>query len=207
MLFPCLFFVSDTLYNSSRGWQKWRAPLIAVPPTIAEFKSNTEESMKITSTFHVVFCLVVLLTLSTPLIAFGVPDPTQPAEPHRQAKPAKQVDTPAEPTQHTLSPAEALTKCKYHCRCSKRCETYINKPMWFMLGCMLPVFGLITPYLYKPIPAGELINARVLLHRCLSRSEWRNCSFVLPSTVLSQVQSVVLDFLTVTDRVEKSQRL
>ena len=113
--------------------------------------------MKITSTFHVVFCLVVLLTLSTPLIAFGVPDPTQPAEPHRQAKPAKQVDTPAEPTQ-PLSPAEAL-KMQAIADAQKDVETYINKPMWFMLGCMLPVFGLITPYLYKPpIPAGELIG-------------------------------------------------
>ena len=67
--------------------------------------------MKINSTFHVVVSLVVLLTVSTPLIAFGAPDPTQPAEPHRPAEPVKQADTTAEqnpePTQ-PLDPAEAL---------------------------------------------------------------------------------------------------
>ena len=41
----------------------------------------------------------------------------------------------------------------------KDVEAYINEPMWFIIGCMLPVFGLITPYMYKPpIPAGELIG-------------------------------------------------
>ena len=111
--------------------------------------------MKINSTFHVVLSLVVLLTVSTPLIAFGGPDPTQLAEP------AKQVDTTAEqnpePTQ-PLDPAEAL-KMQAIADAQKDVEAYINKPMWFMIGCMLPVFGLITPYMYKPpIPAGELIG-------------------------------------------------
>lgn len=81
--------------------------------------------MKITSTFHVVVSLVVLLTVSTPLIAFGVPDPTQ------QAEPAKQVDTTAEqnpePTQ-PLDPAEAL-KMQAIADAQKDVETYINKPM------------------------------------------------------------------------------
>jgi hypothetical protein len=117
--------------------------------------------MKITSTFHVVVSLVVLLTVSTPLIAFRGPDPTQPAKPHKQAKPAKQVDTTAEQNPEStqpLDPAEAL-KMQAIADAQKDVEAYINKPMWFMIGCMLPVFGLITPYLYKPpIPAGELIG-------------------------------------------------
>ena len=45
--------------------------------------------MKIMSTFHVV-SLVVLLTMSIPLVAFGAPDPTQQADPVQRAKSAKQ---------------------------------------------------------------------------------------------------------------------
>ena len=117
--------------------------------------------MKITSNFHVVVSLMVLLIVSTPLITFGAPDPTQQADPTLRAKPARQVDTTAEqkpePTQ-PLDPAEAL-KMQAIAEAQKDVEVYINKPMWFMIGCMLPVFGLITPYLYKPpVPAGELIG-------------------------------------------------
>ena len=110
--------------------------------------------MKINSTFHVVLSLVVLLTVSTPLIAFGV-------QRSQQAKPAKQVDTTAQQnpvTPQFVDPAEAL-KMQAIADAQKDVEVYINKPMWFMLGCMLPVFGLITPYVYRPpVPAGELIG-------------------------------------------------
>ena len=117
--------------------------------------------MKITSTFHVAVSLVVLLTVSTPLIAFGGPDPTQQPDPTQRAKPAKQVDTTAqqkpEPTQ-PLDPAEAL-RMQAIADAQKDVEAYVNKPMWFAIGCFFPVFGLIAPYLYKPpVPAGELIG-------------------------------------------------
>ena len=64
--------------------------------------------MKINSTFHVVVSLVVLLTVSTPLIAFGV-------QRSQQAKPAKQVDTTAQQnpvTPQFVDPAEALKMLK-----------------------------------------------------------------------------------------------
>ena len=144
--------------------------------------------MKITSTFHVVFCLVVLLTLSTPLIAFGAPDPTQPAEPHRQAEPVKQADTTAEqnpePTQ-PLSPAEAL-KMQAIADAQKDVEVYINKPMWFMLGCMFPVFGLVGPYIYftshLSLPEGWLENLQStsLTTPMPIKYIWKKGSFVMP---------------------------
>ena len=54
----------------------------------------------------------------------------------------------------------------------KDVETYINKPMWFIIGCIFPGVGLLAPYMYKPpVPAGELgwkiPGVRRLLHRCL----------------------------------------
>ena len=117
--------------------------------------------MKITSSFQGLAFLVVLLTFSAPFIAFGAPDPTQQTEPHKQAEPAKQVDTTAEqnpePTQ-PLDPAEAL-KMQAIADAQKDVEAYINKPMWFIIGCIFPVFGLIAPYMYKPpVPAGELVG-------------------------------------------------
>ena len=110
--------------------------------------------MKINSTFHVVVSLVVLLTVSTPLIAFGV-------QRSQQAKPAKQVDTTAQQnpvTPQFVDPAEAL-KMQAIADAQKDVEAYINKPMWFIIGCMFPVFGLVGPYIYKPpVPAGELVG-------------------------------------------------
>lgn len=38
-------------------------------------------------------------------------------------------------------------------------ETNINKPMWFAVGCLLPGFGLLGPYLYRPpVPTGRTIG-------------------------------------------------
>ena len=38
-------------------------------------------------------------------------------------------------------------------------EADINKPMWFAVGCFLPGFGLLGPYLYRPpIPTGRTIG-------------------------------------------------
>ena len=38
-------------------------------------------------------------------------------------------------------------------------ETHINKPMWFAIGCLMPGFGLLGPYLYRPpVPAGRTIG-------------------------------------------------
>ena len=117
--------------------------------------------MKINSNFHVVVSLVVLLTVSTPLIASGQPEPTQQTDPTQRGKPAKQMDTTAEqnpePTQ-PLDPAEAL-KMQAIADAQKDVETYINKPMWFVIGCMFPLVGLVGPYIYKPpVPAGELVG-------------------------------------------------
>ncbi len=38
-------------------------------------------------------------------------------------------------------------------------EAHINKPMWFAIGCLIPVFGLLGPYMYRPaVPTGRTIG-------------------------------------------------
>ena len=38
-------------------------------------------------------------------------------------------------------------------------EAHINKPMWFVIGCLFPGFGLLGPYLHRPpIPTGRTIG-------------------------------------------------
>ncbi len=38
-------------------------------------------------------------------------------------------------------------------------EVHINKPMWVAIGCLIPVFGLLGPYLYRPpVPTGRTIG-------------------------------------------------
>ena len=38
-------------------------------------------------------------------------------------------------------------------------ERDINKPMWVAVGCLLPVFGLLGPYLYRPpVPTGRIVG-------------------------------------------------
>ena len=111
--------------------------------------------MKITSSFQVLAFLVVLLTVSTPFIAIAQPEPS------KQAEQPKQLDTTPQQNPETpevVDPAKSL-KMQAIEEASIDVQTYINKPMWFIIGCMFPGFGLMAPYMYKPpAPAGALVG-------------------------------------------------
>ena len=111
--------------------------------------------MKFTSSFHVLVFLMVLLTFSTSFITFAQPEPS------RQVEQPKQAGTTAEQNTQVpqiVDPAESL-KMQAIEDAEKDVEAYINKPMWFIIGCMFPAIGLVGPYVYKPSPpAGALIG-------------------------------------------------
>lgn len=56
-------------------------------------------------------------------------------------------------SQQTLMERQAIEDAK------RDVEAHVNKPMWFAVGCLIPVFGLLGPYLYRPpVPTGRTIG-------------------------------------------------
>lgn len=90
--------------------------------------------MKITSMFQVLVFFVVLLTFSTPFITIAQQNPE-------------------------VADADQSVEAQATQDAEKDVEASINKPMWFIIGCLFPGFGLLTPYIYKPpVPSGKVIG-------------------------------------------------
>ena len=81
--------------------------------------------MKIYSMFHVL-TLVVVLVFSMPLLTLAQENAAEPA---------------------LSDQAQAIQDAE------RDANVNVNKPMWFAIGCLLPVgVGLLTPYFYQPSP-------------------------------------------------------
>ena len=89
--------------------------------------------MKIHSMFHVLTFLTGLLIFSAPLITLA------------------QSEIAADAT---LTVREQAIQDAH-----KDAETDVNKPMWFIIGCIFPGVGLLSPYFHKPpIPASNMLG-------------------------------------------------
>ena len=89
--------------------------------------------MKFNSMFHVLTFLTVSLIFSTPLMAL--------AQSQTQTTPELSVRDQAIQDAH------------------KDADVDVNRPMWFIIGCIFPGVGLLSPYFYKPpIPASNMIG-------------------------------------------------
>lgn len=91
--------------------------------------------MKLNSMFHVLTFLTVSLFFSAPLMALA------------------QSQTETTPELSVRVRDQAIQDAY------KDVETDVNKPMWFIIGCIFPGVGLLSPYFYKPpIPASNILG-------------------------------------------------
>ena len=141
--------------------------------------------MNLTSSFHVLVLLIVLLTFSPPLIAFGAPDPTQQADPTQRPKPTKQVDTTAQQkpvTPQVVDPVESLQlnrsatgaelivtpqvvdpveslKMQAIADAKRDAEASVNSEFWATVGCFIGFLGIFAAETYHPpVPTVPLLG-------------------------------------------------
>ena len=83
--------------------------------------------------FHVVTFLTIILIFSVPLMVLA--------------------QSPTEITPDLSVRDQAIQDAH------KDAEIDVNKQMWFLIGCIFPGVGLLSPYFYKPpIPASNMLG-------------------------------------------------
>ncbi len=88
--------------------------------------------MKIYSMFHVLTLLIVCLTFSMPLLTLAQENAVEPA---------------------LSEQAQAIQDAE------RDANANVNRPMWFMFGCLFSGIGLLAPYFYQqPPPAAALLG-------------------------------------------------
>ena len=92
--------------------------------------------MKINSMFHVLTFLTATLIFSTPLMVLA------------QEVPLREMPMPISEEAKAIAEAQ------------RDAQAHLNKPMWFAIGCFLPMgVGLLVPYFHqKTPPAAALLG-------------------------------------------------
>ncbi len=105
--------------------------------------------------FHVITFLTVSLVFSTPLLVLAQRGASPEALQRRAASQKREVQ--AQPQTETTLQLSVKDQARQDAH--KDVNTYVNRPMWFIIGCIFPAVGLLAPYFYKPpIPASSLLG-------------------------------------------------
>ena len=114
--------------------------------------------MRIKSMFHVLTFLTAILISSAPLMVLAQRHEPTLEELRRRRAQLQKEEVQAQPETPLKAP-ELSVRDQAIQDAHKDADIDVNRPMWFIIGCIFPGVGLLSPYFYKPpIPASNMFG-------------------------------------------------
>ncbi len=127
--------------------------------------------MRLNSKFNVLTFLTVSLIFSTPLLVLAQCG-ASPEELQRRAASQKQEGQVHPQTETTL---QLSVRDQARQDAHKDVNTYVNRPMWFIIGCIFPAVGLLAPISINPLSLKDVkrFYANEMEHHGFGRKTFR----------------------------------